>query len=310
MYYLTTSNFFKFLQSLDLDIPRHYHNEFFSNYKLKDFEFDLNHCTKSESHVLVIGDFLYKDTSSLIERMTIAKISVEQDKWINPLGLPRYHCDKNCISSKNSFENMRMPKFKPEYDKEANKANFRKFFKENHDNYARKDGARDPRIFCRKIIEQFGVTDTLEELESMYFNSQTARVTVSNSKIVEVTEEKINKELEKTELVTKDIIDKLLIEFRDMVKDIDINYVKKSFLFRDFPDNTNKLNEKLPEDLDKLSDEMKLKLKNIFDKKREIVRKILRYYFDFLFKNGLDISEKTLIYAGFQKCHICFKEHK
>lgn len=78
MFYLTKSNYSKLLKALHINIPHNYIKSFYSNYKLPNFDLDLNFFTLPEAKKIVISHMLFNDIGNLEKILLIEKMSINR----------------------------------------------------------------------------------------------------------------------------------------------------------------------------------------------------------------------------------------
>ncbi|VEI57496.1 Uncharacterised protein [Pasteurella multocida] len=277
MFYLTKSNYSKLLKALHINIPHNYIKSFYSNYKLPNFDLDLNFFTLPEAKKLVISHMLFNDIANLEKILLIEKMSINQKQWVYPINMPVYHTSQECEYLTNEFSNVRIPQSVETRSIEQIEE-YRKYFIENIHNYGHKENKREPIIFCRKLKEKFHLSEEIDDIEKNYLNI----TELDNSGIEEFN---ISLDFEKE----KEEIDSLISIFNNLIKTSDITpeISRKSFLLKKI-NHSEKENTFLMEE--------------IYKQKQQIIIRILNYHLKYLESNNININEKVLQLAGFGLC--------
>lgn len=279
MFYITKANYHTLLNSLELNIPfnRNEEKEYFWGSKMTSFDLDLSYFTFEEAKALLISDLLFHDTKSALNSMLIKKINKDQRKWVFQLGKPSYHIFGDCERLQSDFTNIRIPEsIQSKVDKEIEQ--YRAYFIDNFKKYGYSENKIAPIVFCRKLIELFKLTESVDEMEQFYFRYEH----VSNSGVEEFNLT-LNFEKEANE------INSLIEAFNELVKDVEPQIARSAYSY------TKK-------DVDS---EEYTQLKTIFEKRKALWARILNFHFRKLAKEGFDLSEKIFELVGFQPCKHC-----
>lgn len=277
MFFITNAKYTMLINSLTLDLPFRFNEEreYFWGSKMTSFDLDLNYFTKSEARALIISDLLFQDTKNALATMHIRKQEQAQDKWIFPLSEPKYHITPHCEYLKNDFSNIRIPNsLAPERIVE-----YRTYFLENYRSYGRKDGQKDPRIFFRALINTFNLLETVEEMDNSYFSHEN----LENSGM---TEFNITLDFDKE----TNEINTLINIFKGLVKSKGKEFSRTAYLY------------KKSENMDETEREQR---KEIFEKRKALVARILNFHFRKLFKDGLNLPQTVLELVGLTPCQHC-----
>lgn len=278
MYYLTKHNFSKLLNLLHMDIPMNYTDAYiyyYSEYRLASFDLDLHYFTKNEARALTIADQLVKDIRVISEKIQISRIEREQKKWVYNIVSPAFHAKRNCVKLHSDFENVPIP----ESCDEARCEEYRTYFLAEKGRYGYSANKIAPSVFCRKLKAHFNLSESVEDLEKNYFYE----TSYDNSDIID-----FNKSLdfEKEASAIQSIID----IFKENTSTFTTENVRSAYYRQN-----NEVISQTERDV----------MKSIYKTRKQLVSRILNFYFQKLFKNGFDVPRKVLEIAGFKPCRCC-----
>lgn len=279
MFYITKYNYYKnIIFKLDIDILAIEKTGFFNNYKLDLFDLDLSYFTKNEREALIISDHLFRNISNINKNMIFKQIKREESHWVYKLSMPAYHADRHCPNLEKEFNNIRIPSsLNPTQAKE-----YRQFFIDNKGSYGNKAGLIEPRVFARKLKENFNLNEDLDEL-------------LENHILPEIRE---NSGVECINITLEQFIDEineLINIFKNFIREeqVSASFSRRSWL------STKEDSE--------LSKEERESMQKVYEQKRIICARILAFHFQHFEKEGFNISENLLEMLGFQACSNCCK---
>lgn len=279
MFYITKYNYYKnIIFKLDIDIPAIEKTGFFNNYKLDLFDLDLSYFTKNEREALIISDHLFRNISNINKNMIFKQIKREESHWVYKLSMPAYHADRHCPNLEKEFNNIRIPSsLNPTQAKE-----YRQFFIDNKGRYGNKAGLIEPRVFARKLKENFNLNEDLDELLENHILPEIREN--SGVECINITVEQFIGE-----------INELINIFKNFIRE---EQVSASFSRRSW------LSTKADSELSK---EERESMQKVYEQKRRICARILAFHFQHFEKEGFNISENLLEMLGFQACPNCCK---
>ena len=279
MFYITKYNYYKnIIFKLDIDIPAIEKTGFFNNYKLDLFDLDLSYFTKNEREALIISDHLFRNISNINKNMIFKQIKREENHWVYKLSMPAYHADRHCPNLEKEFNNIRIPSYlNPTQAKE-----YRQFFIDNKGRYGNKAGLIEPRVFARKLKENFNLNEDLDELLENHILPEIREN--SGVECINITVEQFIGE-----------INELINIFKNFIRE---EQVSASFSRRSW------LSTKADSELSK---EERESMQKVYEQKRRICARILAFHFQHFEKEGFNISENLLEMLGFQACPNCCK---
>lgn len=280
MFYVTKVKYVSLLNALSLNIPFRLGEErsYYQYSKLTSFDLDLSYFTQSEAKALLISDLLFKDTEELFTKVLIEKIQQEQENWVFDISLPRFHINKGCKYLNSDFSNVRIPK-----SLDANrKDEYREYFIAHYKNYGFSEGARDPRIFMRELIERFNLNETItsknvtipltiDQMVEFYFKKEY----YPNS---EVEEFNATLDFDKEASRIKNLIDC----FKDLVRGYSPQECRSAY----FKKNDGVFNK-------------------IYEQRKALLARILNFHFQKLSSEGFNLSQKVFKLIGFEPCRHC-----
>ena len=279
MFYITKYNYYKnIIFKLDIDIPTIEKKGFFSSYKLDLFDLDLSYFAKNEREALIISDHLFRNISNINKNMIFKQIKREESHWVYKLSMPAYHADRDCPNLAKEFNNIRIPSsLNPTQAKE-----YRQFFIDNKGRYGNKAGLIEPRVFARKLKENFNLNEDLDELLENHILPEIREN--SGVECINITVEQFIGE-----------INELINIFKNFIREeqVSASFSRRSWL------STKEDSE--------LSKEERESMQKVYEQKRIICARILAFHFQHFEKEGFNISENLLEMLGFQACPNCCK---
>lgn len=282
MYYLTKANYNRLLNALNVDIPYQFEKSYYQQYKLLGFELDLDFFTLPEAKKLVISDIIFQGLSNYANGVIIKKVEQQQQNWVYKLGYPAFHLNEDCEILHRDFENVRIP---PSLLKDRVEE-YRTYFIDNNKKYGYFEHKIEPTVFCRKLKDVFNLEEEVKDLEKLYFN----KTRYQNSEVVEFNAT-LNFELEASRINT------LMDNFKLYVKEnaISASFSRQAFLHKTPEKRRNKVFS---------AREIEL-MKEIDKHKSAILARILNYHFQYLAKEGINISNNLFKLVGFKCCEHC-----
>lgn len=285
MLYITNAKYRDFISSVDLDLPFYFNEEktYYWGCKLNSFDINLNYFTQEEAKLLVISDRLFCDVKQTLNTILFKRLDEQRGNWVYELKAPCYHENKDCDWLHSDFENVRIPR---SLDKSLLNE-YRRFFIDNKEDYGYQEGKKDPRIFCRLLIDKFNLNEkdnldqaiSLDQFVEYYFNTER----YDNS---DVSDFNFTLDFNKEYADIKDLIN----QFKSVTKDISVSD-SRSVYFK-------------AKDKEKTKEE-RIKFDNIFNMRKRLVARILNFHFQKLAQSGFDISKTIFEMIGFRACRSC-----